>query len=81
MKNNIWSLVFFFFGRNVILNKWFFKKKFIQDGDIVKYKVRFGVRGFFQRYGEEYTEIFVSVVKFFIFCFVLVFAAAEDLDL
>lgn len=81
MKNNTWSLAPLPLGRNVISNKWFFKKKFTQDGDIAKYKARLGVRGFSQRYGEEYTETFAPVVKFPILCLVLALAAAEDLDL
>lgn len=39
------------------------------------------VRGFIQRYGQDYFEIFTSVVKFFIMRIILVFVVYENLEM
>lgn len=70
-----------FSGRNVILNKWVFKIKRGSDGEIIRYKVRLVVRGFSQKAGKDYDEIFVFVVKFLIMRMLLVCAVYDNLNL
>lgn len=81
LKNNTWTLAPLPPGRNMISNKWLFKKKYTQDGTISKYKARLVARGFSQRYGEDYIETFAPVVKFPTLRLVLALAASENLDL
>lgn len=46
VKNYIWKLVDLLSDRKFISCKWVFKLKFNDKGEIVRYKVRFVVRGF-----------------------------------
>uniref|UniRef100_A0A5S6Q1M4 Integrase catalytic domain-containing protein n=1 Tax=Trichuris muris TaxID=70415 RepID=A0A5S6Q1M4_TRIMR len=64
LKNReVWELVELPAGRKVISSKWVFKIKRKADGAIDTYKARLVARGFSQRYGEDYDEIFAPVVK------------------
>lgn len=47
MKNKIWELCSLSAGRKAVSCKWVFKYKFNVQGEIVRYKSRFVVRGFF----------------------------------
>lgn len=46
IENKTWFLEDFFSGRKLIEGKWIFRRKFVSDGSIDRYKVRFVVRGF-----------------------------------
>lgn len=81
IQNKTWTLTDPPPGKNVISNKWVFKKKFNQEGQIARYKARLVVRGFTQKYGEDYTETFAPVVKFPTLLLVLALAAHQNLDL
>lgn len=63
MENNIWKFVLLSSGRKIIFNCWLFRKKLNSDNSTVWFKVRLVVRGFTQREGIDYFEIFSSVVK------------------
>jgi hypothetical protein len=58
--------------------KWVFKIKRGADGQIVRYKGRFVVRGFEQREGIDYHETFASVVKPMSYKAIFAIAAAMD---
>jgi hypothetical protein len=47
-------------GTNVIRVKWVFKVKTDELGSITKYKARITPKGFMQRYGVDYFEIYAS---------------------
>ena len=51
-------------GRSLITGKLVFKKKPARDGKPVRYKVRGCARGFSQKEGLDYNEIFAPVVKY-----------------
>lgn len=63
MENNTWKLVPLPPGRKTISNCWLFRKKLNPDNSTAWFKARLVVRGFTQREGIDYFEIFSPVVK------------------
>lgn len=61
-KNETWDLVELPKGQKTVGSKWVFKLKETANGE-KKYKTRFVAKGFSQKYGENYDEIFAPVVK------------------
>ena len=53
-----WSL-----KMKVLSGKWVFKLKWDQDGNIIKFKVRYVVKGFMQRFGINYTNTYANVAN------------------
>lgn len=62
-KNNTWILVDRPNGKNIVSCKWVFKTKKDLSGKISKYKARLVARGFSQKYGVDYDEVFAPVVR------------------
>ena len=61
-KNKIYDLVELPKGKKVLKNKWVFKLK--KNGDkLMKYKARLLVKGFSQKQGIDFDEIFSPIVK------------------
>ena len=63
-------------GKNLIKAKYIFKLK--ADG---RYKVRLVAKGYSQRYGEDYTDVFAPVVSKNSLRALLALAAAEDFEI
>lgn len=63
LRNRTWTLVDRPPGARVISGKWVFKHKLNADGSLERYKARWVVRGFNQRAGVDFGEIFTPVVK------------------
>lgn len=80
-ENETWSLVNRPVGRNVISNRWIFKKKYAANGEIDRYKARLVVRGFSQKEGIDYNEVFAPVVKYVTVRTILSIVAADDLEM
>lgn len=59
--NKTWTLVPLPPGRRAIENRWIFKIKRDQDGNIEKYKARLVIKGCSQRKGLDYQEIYAPV--------------------
>ena len=79
-KNKTYDLVELPKGKKVLKNKWVFKLK--KDGDkLVKYKARLVVKGFSQKQGIDFDEIFSPVVKMSSIRVVLGLVASLDLEL
>ena len=64
-KENTWILVDKLPpGKNLVSNKWVFTHKRDGTGKIVRYKARLVARGFSQRHGVNYAEVFAPVVRY-----------------
>jgi ribonuclease HI len=59
---NTWTLVDAKEAKNVITGKWVYKLKY-RNGKLEKYKARYCARGFTQKYGIDYEEVFSPVAR------------------
>ncbi|RKK66392.1 Retrovirus-related Pol polyprotein from transposon TNT 1-94 [Fusarium oxysporum] len=80
-ENGVWTLVTLPPGRKALRGKWVFKLKRGENGQVLRYKARFVVRGFEQREGIDFNETFASVVKPMSYKMIFAIAAALDLEL
>ena len=67
-------------GKKALPNKWVYRLK-EEDGGKKRFKARLVVKGFAQKKGIDFDEIFSPVVKMTSICIVLSIVAAEDLHL
>ncbi|KAH7460549.1 Retrovirus-related Pol polyprotein from transposon TNT 1-94 [Fusarium oxysporum f. sp. matthiolae] len=81
VENGVWTLVTLPPGRKALRGKWVFKLKIGENGQVLRYKARFVVRGFEQREGIDFNETFASVVKPMSYKMIFAIAAALDLEL
>ena len=68
-------------GSKVLDGKLVFKTKRDKNGDIIKRKVRWVVRGFEQRYGKDYEQTYAGVCRSATWKIVLAMAALKDWDI
>ncbi|CAA7399994.1 unnamed protein product [Spirodela intermedia] len=62
-ENRTWSLVDLPHGRRAIGLKWVYKVKRDENGAVAKYKARLVVKGYAQRQGIDYDEVFAPVAQ------------------
>ena len=79
-KNKTWILTELPKGKKALQNKWVYRVKEEHDGK-KRYKARLVVKGFQQKEGIDYTEIFSPVLKLTTIRLVLSIVAAENLHL
>jgi len=79
-KNNTWQLVDPPTGVIPVKIKWVFKTKFNENGQVEKYKARLMVKGYSQRYGINYTEVFAPVARLDTIRMLLALAAQSAWD-
>ena len=80
LSNQTWELAKLPEGKKALQNKWVYRIKEEHDGS-KRYKARLVVKGFEQKEGIDYTEIFSPVVKLMTIRAVLGLVAKEDLHL
>ena len=80
MENQTWDLVKLPEGKRALQNKWVYRVK-DEEGGKKRYKARLVVKGFAQKQGIDFDEIFSPVVKMTSIRTVLGIVAAEDLHL
>jgi len=67
--------------RPVVSTKWVFKRKFDAFGNFTKYKTRLVAKGFLQKFGVDYCDVFSPVTKLNTLRVLLSHVAALDLEL
>ena len=80
LKNNTWDLCKFPVGKKALQNKWVYRLK-EEDGGKKQFKARLFVKGFAQKKGIDFDEIFSPIVKMTSIRTVLSIVATEDLHL
>ncbi|CAH9131081.1 unnamed protein product [Cuscuta epithymum] len=80
-KNQTYDLVPLPKGKKALKNKWVFKVKKDVKGNIVKHKARLVVKGFQQKQGIDFDEIFSPVVKMMSIRVVLGLVVSLNLEL
>ncbi|KAJ0566228.1 putative RNA-directed DNA polymerase [Helianthus annuus] len=63
-KNQTWELVDPPIHQKPIGVKWIYKTKYDEKGNVDKYKARLVVKGYKQKYGIDYQEVFAPVIRF-----------------
>ncbi|KAG8085479.1 hypothetical protein GUJ93_ZPchr0010g8861 [Zizania palustris] len=76
-ENRTWFLADLPPGRRAIGLKWAFKVKRDEHGAISKYKARLVVKGYAQRHGIDYDEVFALVARLDSVRLLIAFAASE----
>lgn len=64
MKNQTWNLVSRPNNKKILTNRWVFKTKRNQNGEIYKHKARLVVRGHTQVEGVDFQKVFASVARY-----------------
>jgi len=80
-KNKTWELVTLPQGRKPIGNKWVYKIKRNNDDQVERYRARLVVKGYAQKEGIDFNEIFSPVVRLTTVRIVLAMCATFDLHL
>ena len=62
-RNETWELVALPKGKRPIDVKWVFKIKLKSDGSIAKHKARLAAKGFLQKHGIDYTEVYALMAR------------------
>ncbi|GKA51397.1 retrovirus-related pol polyprotein from transposon TNT 1-94 [Tanacetum coccineum] len=80
-KNKTWELVPLPGGRKLIGNKWVYKIKINGDDQVERYRARLVVKGYAQKEGINFNEIFSPVVRMTTIRVVMAMCATYDLHL
>ena len=80
-KNNTWDLVPLPQGRNAIGKKWVYKIKRNGNVQMERYRARLVVKGYAQKEGIDFNEIFSPVVRLITIRVVLAICVIFDLHL
>jgi hypothetical protein len=81
LQNQTWEIVKLPPGKKAIGSGWVYRVKRNADGSIERYKGRLVAKGFSQRPGLDYTEVFAPTARQASIRLILALAAIEDLHL
>lgn len=77
-RNGTWELTKLPQGRKPIELKWIFKIKRDASGNIIKYKSMIVAKGYVQKHGVDFDEVFAPVTRIEPICLILALAAKEN---
>ena len=80
-ENETWSLVPLPAGRRALCGKWVYKTKVGANGEVLKHKARWVVKGYEQRHGVDYDQTFAAVVKPMAYKTLFALAARHDWEI
>ena len=63
MKRGTWEILPLPPGKRAIRSRWTFKRKLAKDNSIARWKGRFVAKGFSQKFGVDYEEVFSPVIR------------------
>lgn len=81
LKNNTWKLTTLPPGKKALPCKWIFKTKIDETGAVNRYKARLVVKGYAQKRGIDYDEIYSPVVRYTSVRYLIALAARYDLEI
>ena len=81
MKNDVWDVVPRPKDKSVVTSKWLYKIKHGADGSVENYKAKFVARGFSQKEGIEYDDIFAPVARYTTIRSIITLAATQGWSL
>jgi len=81
MNNYVWDVVPRPRDKFVVTSKWLYKIKHGVDGSAEKFKSRFVARGFSQKEGVDYDEIFSPVARYTTIHLIIALAALQGWNL
>ena len=81
MKNDVWDVVPRPKDKSVVTAKWLYKIKHGSDGSAEKFKARFVARGFSQKEGIDYDDIFAPVARYTTIRSIIALAATQGWSL
>lgn len=81
MKNETWTLTDLPPGKKALPYKWVFKTKTDQSGNVLRYKARLVIKGYAQRWGTDYEEIYSPVVRYTTLRYLFALAAKYGLNI
>ena len=81
LKNKTWELVNLPAHQRTVKNKWVFRRKRNPDGTVCRHKARLCAKGFSQRAGIDYDEVYAPVVRYESVRVLLAVAAHHQLHL
>jgi hypothetical protein len=64
LKNDVWEVVPRPQGNSVVTSKWIYKVKHAADGNVEKFKARLVARGFSEKEGIDYDQIFSPISRY-----------------
>ena len=81
MKNDVWDVVPRPKDKAVVTSKWLYKIKHGSDGSVEKFKERFVARGFSEKEGIDYDDIFAPVAQYTTIRSIIALAATQGWSL
>ncbi|KAF1323990.1 Integrase catalytic core protein, partial [Globisporangium splendens] len=81
IENKTWTLVTLPPNRKALKCRWVWTKKYKGDGKLDRYKARLVIKGFLQKYGIDYNEIFAPVIRMEVLRLLLTIAALLDYEI
>lgn len=79
LQNNTWEIVPAPQDKDIVSNKWVFKIKRDTQGQVDRFKARLVARGFSQKYGTDYDQVFAPVVRQTTFRIILTIAGQMNM--